>query len=241
MSTVYKNHGINARIKKYNLTQHTGRYTFQKKSENRIPSDVKSKLSLNSSDICLDIGCNVGNILIPLSKSVKSITGMDHPECISMLKKRNLTKNIRLIGGDFMKYKFQNKFDKIIIYSVIHTLDNNKEIKKFINRAISLLKCGGSILIGDIPNISTKKRFLSSEIGRKYNLDWKKKFSLTKRDMEFQETILNNVSLSHIIDDHFIMELIKNLRKKNYNAYLLPQPKYLPFGRTREDLLIVKG
>ena len=140
-----------------------------------------------------------------------------------------------------MKYKFQNKFDKIIVYSVIHTLDNNKEIKKFINRAISLLKCGGSILIGDIPNISTKKRFLSSEIGRKYNLDWKKKFSLTKRDMEFQETILNNVSLSHIIDDHFIMELIKNLRKKNYNAYLLPQPKYLPFGRTREDLLIVKG
>lgn len=239
MTSVYNNHGLNSK-NNFNFTQNSGRYNFQKKAEKLIPKDLATKLNLNLQDNCLEVGCNVGNVLIPLSKYVKSITGIDHPECIKILKKRNLRKNIKLIGNDFLKHKFIDRYDKIIIYSILQGLESNKQIEIFIDKSLKLLREKGKIIIGDIPNLSLKRRFLNSPEGKKFHHNWKKENSLTKKDMEFQKNVLIGTSLKHKIDDNLIIRIVEKLRKRNLSVYILPQNNNLPFGNTREDILIIK-
>ena len=55
------------------------------------------------------------------------------------------------------------KYERILLYSVIHYTDQPKEL---IFSALAHLAPGGMLLIGDIPNISRKGRFLATEHGR---------------------------------------------------------------------------
>jgi cyclopropane fatty-acyl-phospholipid synthase-like methyltransferase len=57
-------------------TQIAGRCSIQKEAEKRIVFDVVEKLNIQSSDNLLDIGCGMGNILIPLSFISKSVVGI---------------------------------------------------------------------------------------------------------------------------------------------------------------------
>ncbi len=71
-----------------NYTTMASRYLMQEESERHIVPDIIKKLDLSVTDQCLDIGCNVGNILIPLSFYVRSIHGIDHLKCLEKLEKR---------------------------------------------------------------------------------------------------------------------------------------------------------
>ena len=242
MINFFEKHGVIAE-KFEDETINAGRYSFQKGQEKKIPDDIIKKLKISKRDICLDIGCNLGTILLPIAKIVNEITGIDQPYCISRLKnKLKNRKNIKLIGNDFLKHDFKyRKYDKIIIYSVIHAINNKKEVYKFINKALRLLKPTGAMLIGDIPNNSLKKRFLNSNYGRKFIKEWAKKNKMTKIDKDAQRILSENIKNNLKINDEFILELIKYLRKKGNNVYWLNQPSNLPFGHTREDLLIERS
>ena len=79
------------------------RYKLQKGLERNIVRDLIQKLNLKSTDSVLDIGCNVGNLLIPISFFVRSVAGIDHPKCIEKLKQRfPLQENIRFFSGNFL-------------------------------------------------------------------------------------------------------------------------------------------
>ena len=65
-----------------------GRYAFQKPAEKKILFDVIRKLRLENRDSLLEIGCGVGNLLIPLSFIVDKVTGIDHPDCLDKLETR---------------------------------------------------------------------------------------------------------------------------------------------------------
>jgi len=52
--------------------------------------------------------------------------------------------------------------DAILAYSVLHYVFPEGSVFGFLDRAIELLAPGGSMLIGDIPNTSKRKRFFSS-------------------------------------------------------------------------------
>tara|TARA_B100001027_G_C16264987_1_gene331502 strand:- start:2762 stop:3490 length:729 start_codon:yes stop_codon:yes gene_type:complete len=239
MANFFEKHGVIAK-KFENETINAGRYSFQKRQEKKIPKDVIKKLKVNKRDICLDIGCNLGAILLPISKIVNEITGIDQPHCIQRLKsKLTNSKNIKLIENDFFEHDFNNKkYDKIIIYSVIHAMKNKKEVYKFINKALSLLKPTGALLIGDIPNSSLKKRFLNSKYGKKFTKEWIKKNKMTKKDKDAQRILSEDIRNDLKINDEFILEIVTYLRKRGNNVYWLKQPSDLPFGHTREDLLI---
>ena len=241
MSEIYEKHGIIA--KKFDdETINAGRYSFQKKEEKKIPSDVIKKLLIKKEDICLDIGCNLGLNLLPIAKLAKHITGIDQPNCIKKLKEKiKDNKNVKLIGDDFLSHQFQNKkYKKIIIYSVIHTLKNKKEAYKFIMKAINLLEPQGKILIGDIPNVSLKKRFINSQNGKKFLKKWNKINKMSEIDITAQRILEKDKSSKLLINDEFILNLLRYLRKKHYNVFLIKQNSELPFGNTREDIIIEK-
>ncbi|MNY73457.1 hypothetical protein D3C86_2122520 [compost metagenome] len=51
----------------------------------------------------------------------------------------------------------------------------------------------------------------------------------------------NNAVLSFEFSDKMIFDLMLHFRNAGHEVYLLPQAKHLPFGFTREDILIIKG
>jgi len=77
----YENYG-NLASRLSNATLIAGRYGSQKEAERRIVADVYQKLNLEPDDSLLEIGCNVGNLLVPLSFVVNRCSGIDHPACI---------------------------------------------------------------------------------------------------------------------------------------------------------------
>jgi len=222
-----------------NYLEISGRYTIHQEAESYIVPDINKKLDLKPFDTVLDIGCGAGNLLIPLSFSVKEITGIDHPSILKKLKSRftDLT-NISLIPGNFLDVSVQETFDKIICYSVLHYLSDKREVFLFIDKALELISSGGKVLFGDLQNISKKERFLRSDFGINFVLEWNEivnKASKDSQSIDFEE----DQSLVEI-DDDLVLEILKKVRMKGYNSYLLAQPLNLPLCHTREDILIVK-
>ncbi len=239
----FDNYGKRAQILN-DYTSISGRYPIQKEAEKYILLDIIEKLIIKPDDTCLDIGCGVGNILIPLSFLVKKITGIDHNLVIEKLKTRFTDSNdIEVISGNFIDLDLKNTYTKIIVYSVLHCLEDENEVIKFIDKTISLLSPGGNILFGDIPNESKKKRFLSTAYGSNFLKEWSK--ILHKYEETHHSEILNLQKLEDDnklvkFNDEFVIKIVSFLRNKGYHAYIIPQSPGLPFYHTREDILVEK-
>ena len=72
---------------------------------------------------------------------------------------------------DFLEEE-AGSFNAIIVYSVLHYILPGADIFAFFDRLCSLLGPEGTLLIGDIPNISMRKRFFASETGKRFHRDF---------------------------------------------------------------------
>jgi trans-aconitate methyltransferase len=222
--------------------QMAGRYLIQAQAEKLMPIDIAQKLELDLSDRLLDIGCGPGANLIPLSFLVHAVTGVDHPLTIDHLSSRIRLSNVEYISGNFIDLNIEKKFTKILIYSVIQYLASESEIITFLERALDLLEPGGRMLVGDLPNTDLRRRFLASDIGRQFQKEWEQHMRDTAGGPSKQEPSLCEFTDPDSIqfDDRFVARLLERFRTATTHAWLLPQPPHLPFGHTREDLLILK-
>ena len=213
-----------------------GRSELQKEVEKLIFFDICQKLNITPADHVLDIGCGPGNITIPISFICKKMVAIDHPNTIKKLSIRYSDHDsFELIGGNFLNFDIENKFNKIIIYSVIQYLSNIKEVLAFILKAMALVEPGGSILIGDIPNSTKKARFLKSDYGKIFVVEWNKNIENNPLEFDIKQ---DDDNLQVELNDKTILWLVGNIREKGFNAELISQPSSLPFGHTREDILI---
>ena len=216
-----------------------GRYHLQKEDEKRIVLEIIDKLKINATDSLLDIGSGTGNLSIPLSFFCSNLIALVNPNVIKVLKGRSKGKeNFDFISGDFLNTKINNKFDKILIYSILHYLKDDAKVFEFIDKAISLIADGGKLLLGDIPNVSLKTRFINSSFGKKFANKWNTKLNLNKINNPIIKAEINDEQ-TPIFDDKLMLDMIEHIRSKNYNAYLMPQPSNLPFGYTCEDILVL--
>ena len=126
----------------------------------------------------------------------------------------------------------QQRLDIIICYSVLQYIILDVPFLQFIDSALNLLAPGGQLLIGDIPNISKRKRFLSSAKGIQFH----KKYMKTKSN---PDTSINKIEFNEI-DDSIIFSILHRSRSQGFEAYLLPQNMHLPMANRREDILIVR-
>ena len=133
--------------------------------------------------------------------------------------------------ADFISMN-QGKCDVIICYSVLHYVLLDVAFFRFLDCSLSLLAPGGQLLIGDIPNISKRKRFFASERG----ISFHKQFMQTDDPPEVQ---FNQIEHDQI-DDAVVMALLQRARVEGFDAYLLPQNPALPMANRREDILIVR-
>lgn len=219
----------------------SGRLSFQRYALKGIVPDVVRKLELKPTDTLLDIGCNCGEVTIPLSFLCDSVTGVDGKEVVERLKERAPgINNIETITGDFMGVNIDKKFDCILIYSVLVYMDSYEEKARFIKKAAELLKPGGRLLVGDIINSSVQKRFGESQLGEKVNAEYRDNLDNNLMDEDTNKKQKTGPALQNVLTDETLMKLLLNIRKWGYESFLLPQSFDLAFGYTRQDILVKK-
>ena len=217
-------------------TCQNGRYLVQREAEKEIYLDVIDKLRITSNDSFIDIGCGSGVNLEPISALVKEAAGCDHPRVIQRLQEKKL-QNITWYPGDFLDLEFARTFTKILIYNVVPALPSKKIVYSFIEKALTLLDPAGRMLVGDIANIDKKARFLNSLRGKEFQREWIKTFA--EGGGEGEVALLRTAGKSVITNDDFVIGLVNHIRMKGFHAYLVDQPQHLPFGNTREDIVVV--
>jgi cyclopropane fatty-acyl-phospholipid synthase-like methyltransferase len=126
--------------------------------------------------------------------------------------------------------EFEGRVDAILAYSVLHYVFPHASVHAFLDEAMRLLAHGGHMLIGDIPNVSKRRRFFSSPAGREYH----RRFTGSDEPPE----VSFNAVEPDLIDDSVLMGLVARARASGCDAYLVPQAESLPMSNRREDLLV---
>src|SRR3989338_349413 len=203
-----------------NFTELAGRYRFQKEAEKYLLYYLLEKMSLSPQDDLLEIGCGAGNLLIPLSFFVHSATGIDHPNLLARIKNRvpKDSDSLTLIPGNFLSTEVPGTFSRIVIYSVIQYLRDADEMLAFIRKATDLLRPGGKMLIGDIPNRDIKDRFLNSEQGKDFSATWQEQVAANQKEgrLEHQSPMTDGPLVA--IDDALVEKVLEMLQELHVRA-----------------------
>ncbi len=220
------------------IPEMNGRYEIQADAEKRMAPIVAGQLGLTPQDSLLEIGFGAGMLLVPLSFYCARTVGIDHPQAVARLQSSHPGCGFELLSGEFPKTSPQEKFDAILVYSVLHALTSESEIINFVNAAAALLKPGGRLLLGDLPNTDKKDRFLSSSQGKSFSKEWEKRMTAARQE-QGQGTHTPPVG-GYFMNDSVILRILAALRDQKLNSYIYPQSPDLPFGHTREDILAIK-
>lgn len=212
--------------------------SYRQGHEPAVFADIRAKLSrLEARDLTvMDIGpgcSDLPQMLIDLCRQQgHTLHLVDSAEMLRQLPDGDdIVKHV----GLFPKCKREladlvGKVDVMLCYSVLHYVMIDANPFDFVDLAIELLAPGGEFLVGDIPNISKRRRFFSSEAGIKYHRAFTG--TDTMPDVQFNHPVQRQ------IDDAVVLALVARARAAGADAYILPQPERLPMSNRREDLLI---
>lgn len=207
-----------------------------------IIKDICSKIPLNKNDTVLDVGCGTGLLAIPLAQRCKQVYALDAGQRLLDKAKENGKKmkvtNVSFLKGRATNLPFQdNFFDKVIMYSVIHYLENEREIRKCVQELIRVCKSKGYILIGDIPEKKAKEEFNTRKMtNRELKILEEFKRKRKQYDELFEEKVTIKPARNKLtIDRNF---LIKIAQKEGRLAKIYKQDIRQPFSLTRRDLVI---
>lgn len=213
---------------------------YRKNFEDLIFTDIYKKLvRLKDAGITvLDIGPGCSDLPIYLIdfcvKRNNNLYLIDSTEMLSLLPNAKNVVKIASFFPDCQEWikQHREKIDVILCYSVLHYIFLDSSIFKFLDSALSLMAPGGYFLLGDIPNVSKRKRFFKSNAGIKFH----KIFMNT----EVEPVIEFNVIDEEKIDDSVVFSLLQRARSQGFDAYVIPQNPLLPLANRREDILIIR-
>lgn len=215
--------------------------SYRRGFEELILADIRSKLpGLDAeSRTVVDIGCGVGGLterLVALGRERgHRMTLVDSEE---MLRQAPSGDGVAGVPGLFptnaekVKQASGGHADVIVCYSVLHYVFVDTNPYLFLDAIVELLAAGGMALIGDIPNVSKRKRFFSSATGVAYH----KAFMNTDVAPDVRHFAVEHNS----IDDAALLGLVSRAQAAGCHAYVLPQDARLPMANRRDDLLIQK-
>ncbi|MEN6391324.1 MAG: class I SAM-dependent methyltransferase [Syntrophomonas sp.] len=189
--------------------------------------------------VVLDIGCGCSELPLMImdycEKNDHELILIDSAEMLELLPDRPRVKKLAAYFpeecADLLD-EYAGKIDVIICYSLLHYIIAETNLFSFLDSALSLLREEGAFLIGDIPNISKRKRFFASNTGVAFH----KAFMQTS---EPPEVAFNNIECGQI-DDAVVFALLQRARLAGFDAYVVPQSAGLPMANRREDILIYR-
>ena len=116
--------------------------------------------------------------------------------------------------------QYRGRVNALLTYSVCHYVFHESNVFHFLDSCLHMLAVGGEILIGDIPNISKRKRFFGSPTGIRHH----QQFTGTQ---EIPAVVFNQLERGEI-DDSVILSLLLRARTAGFDAYVVPQAQGLP-------------
>lgn len=208
--------------------------------EASIFADIRHKLTnLDASkQLVLDIGPGCSDLPTMLMEHCRAqrhnLHLIDSPEMLALLPdEKFVTKTEALYPNcPDLVAALSSKVDVILCYSVLHYILVDAAFFRFLDISLSLLAPGGQMLIGDIPNISKRKRFFASETGVRFHQEFMKTSDCPQ--VEF------NTIEHDQIDDAVMFSLLQRARAQGFDAYVIPQATNLPMANRREDILITR-
>jgi len=214
--------------------------SYRDGKEELIFREIVQKLSLlnSANKTVLDIGPGCSELpllLIDLcERNGHTLIVVDSQEMLSHLPDKPFIKKVAAYYPQCEELMMEQlgKINVCLAYSVLHYIFAESNLWDFLDQSLTLLAAGGQMLIGDVPNISKRKRFFSSPAGVKFHQDFMK-------TSELPEVTFNTLE-RHQIDDAVIFSLMMRARNQGFEAYLLPQGDGLPMANRREDILITK-
>jgi len=213
--------------------------SYRSGQEEGIFKDITNKLTninkMNMTVVDIGPGCSdLAFMLIDLCRAREhSLVLIDSQEMLEQLPDDNFITKVPAYYPDECEWifkKYAHKVAAILTYSVLHYVFVEGNIFNFLDRSLSLLNDGGEMLIGDIPNISKRKRFFHSPNGIKFHQEFTGKNELP--------SIQFNIIEEEQIDDAVILSIIMRCQQSGFDAYCLPQPEDLPMANRRDDILI---
>jgi hypothetical protein len=214
--------------------------TYRQGKEEFIWQDIKTKLPLLDArnKIVLDIGPGCSELPFMLIEHCRrnghTLILIDSAEMLAQLPDEPFIKKVAgyypNCAGLFEEYRA--RVDVVLTYSVLHYIFAESNVWAFLDRSLELLADGGELLVGDIPNVSKRKRFFSSPAGVKFHQEF-------MGTQELPEVEFNRIEHG-LIDDAVVLALLARARSAGCDAYVLPQRADLPMANRREDILIRK-
>jgi len=212
---------------------------YREGKEELIFADIKRKLRAleQRQKVILEVGpgCSrLPTLLIELCESnAHQLHLVDSPEMLAYLPATGCVhkwagRYPQDVGPLFEQYT--GKIDAIIAYSVIQYVFAEGNLWDFLDKSLSLLAPGGEILLGDIPNVTMRKRFFASEAG----MECHRRFTGSN---ELPQVHFNRLEPGQM-DDSVVLALLARARAGGFHAWVLPQPDELPMANRREDILI---
>jgi len=214
---------------------------FREGKEQFIWSDIQSKV-ITLSEIgarVLDIGPGCSDLPFMLLKSAEekgqSVVFIDSQEMLNQLPDFDCCEKLpAMFPDETVSWCKENvaSFNAIICYSVLHIIALESSVGLTVECICDLLAPGGYALIADIPNVSKRNRFFSSSEGVEYH---QKNYG----PKSFPEINLKEKKKGEF-DDNDILSIIKLVRSKDIEAFVVPQNSELPMSNRREDILLIK-
>jgi hypothetical protein len=190
-----------------------------------ILADILQKIPLltRHGQTVVDIGSGCGtfahHFIAYCSGLEHNLVLVDSPEMLAHLPDPS---NVHKVTGRFpaneasIKDQILDGANVVLVYGVLSAvfLDSNPFL--FVDRAAALLRNGGHLLVGDVPNASKLRRFLASDAGARYH----------KTYMRTEEAPSIGAFDPPIdgIDDGVILGIIDRMRRRGFDAYVAGQP-----------------
>ena len=206
-----------------------------------ILDDIRAKLPAfdRPGSTVIDIGCGCGELAVRIvehgARRGSQLWLVDSAEVLARLPDAT---NIRKVPGRFPDDTadglrgLAGRCDAVLCYSVFHYVFVSRNPYGFLDGVLALLAPGGACLVGDIPNVAMRRRFLDSDSGRRHHRAY------CGRDED--PVVTFNRLDPGVIDDAVVFGLLAYARQAGFHAWIVPQPPELPLSNRREDILILR-
>jgi SAM-dependent methyltransferase len=123
--------------------------------------DVLGKLHLYPNTSVLEIGCGVGLLGVPIARRAASYVGLDFaPRAVRVANERLQAAGVGdcaralcldVLGSSAQELSKLGRFDRVLMYAVLHYARDEREAVLFLRRTLDLLAPSGRALIGNLP------------------------------------------------------------------------------------------